>query len=264
MEDHLPISSRIEIGVGVVLSALQILFPDALSFGRWLLVFGLLITLHGIFPHVHTKSFWISGHRRFYLGLTALLFCGIYQWARIASGSPNPTLSARILITKMEIVPAGSLPNGGAPWSAVNVYFANFSQIPAEQEASVSMVLPISGTITADQADAQVRVGQDQLLSAFKWDELMAAKKGHEINKEDPGTFFSIPSAPRGDQADRVAGYFNSKEPNKRLYILVAIKYRDRSMGDRERSVTEGCGYFLGDNSPMHQCGRNQVVLEHF
>ena len=182
----------------------------------------------------------------------------------ISPKDTQPPELARILITKMEIILAGSLPKNAAPWSAVNVYFANFSEVPADEEASASTVLPIAGTITAEQAEEQVRTEQDKLLTAFKWDELMSTNKGREINKEDPQTFFTIPSAPTGDQAQRVGAYFNSNEPNKKLYILVAIKYRTHSMDTHTRSVTEGCGYFLGDDSPMHRCGRNRIFFEHF
>ena len=61
----------------------------------------------------------------------------------------------------------------------------------------------------------------------------------------------------------QVESYFASKEPNKRLYTIVTIKYKDSAMKDDERGVVEQCGYIIGNDSPIHECGRIRTFIEH-
>src|ERR1700674_4583890 len=78
MEERFPRSSRIEIGVGVVVTALQFLFPNSVGIGRGLLALGLLIIAHGVFPDLFRIRFWTE-ERLYYV--FAALFFSVTAWA---------------------------------------------------------------------------------------------------------------------------------------------------------------------------------------
>lgn len=62
-EERLPNSSRIEIGVGVLISGIQLWFPNAVPLGRSMFFLGILIILHGGFPKLFTIAFWDAVNR---------------------------------------------------------------------------------------------------------------------------------------------------------------------------------------------------------
>lgn len=57
-EEKLPQSSRIEIGAGIVLAALQFWFPNLPVIGSILFPIGVLVIIHGACPQIIKRSFW--------------------------------------------------------------------------------------------------------------------------------------------------------------------------------------------------------------
>jgi hypothetical protein len=84
MEEKLPQSSRIEIGVGIVIAALQFWFPNLPVVGSILLPLGLLIILHGALPAVFERSFW-DVVNRFYAFVAVLTLGSVFLMAHVVN-----------------------------------------------------------------------------------------------------------------------------------------------------------------------------------
>jgi len=138
-----------------------------------------------------------------------------------------------------------------------SVYYHNAGKLPTDEMAVFHNVLTSDNVID----ESSIKLAQDRLLQNPRWDAAMLEAKGNELYSDRQASFFSIPNA-RGEEFDQLAQYLLSEAPSKQMVVVVAFRYRDKSMGEHMRNLTEGCGYFLGNSSTLHYCGRNRVIAE--
>jgi hypothetical protein len=141
----------------------------------------------------------------------------------------------------------------------IDVRFDNAGVLSAD-EVATRFSLRVDNKEVADQV---IRQDQDNLLALPEWNDLMKNASGREIEHGD-GRFFSIPDGTAGAITDLMTAYFSSTDRDKRIYVTVAFKFRDRSMAKGVRGVSETCGWILGDQSALHNCGRNRSFLERY
>jgi hypothetical protein len=173
------------------------------------------------------------------------------------SSTPSQN-QAKIRVDDLTAVWAPSVQPNPPPWSAFNVNYSNFGELPADEIANMVSWFFQIGELSPETVISE----QDKLLNSTAWEKLMLTKKGIELYKEDKGQFFSIPYTRTDAGFSKIQEYFASTDVNKKFYVLVVFKYRDRSMAPNVRGVTEHCGFIVGNAGAQHICGRNRIFLE--
>jgi hypothetical protein len=72
---------------------------------------------------------------------------------------------------------------------------------------------------------------------------------------------FSAPNPPSNYMTSQYEDILAGK---KRLYVFVALKYRDAALPANEVRVTEFCGWFSGKLDSWGNCGHNRTFVEQF
>jgi hypothetical protein len=168
----------------------------------------------------------------------------------------DPFLSpehARMSVTSIEGARSDSFPY------IINVTTSNKGSSAADEVAGWWKAVPATNEVD----EQTLRSYQDEILRSPALTSRMAESKGREI---EPGgvKVFTIPDLSDPQVAASMLSYFRLGNPNKRIYILYVTAFRDRLMPPNVRGVTEHCGWILGNQSLLHDCGRSRSYLEKF
>jgi hypothetical protein len=177
----------------------------------------------------------------------------------------TPPQPARIDIVRVVPVPAQN--KAKEPGLFINVYYANRGGVPAYSliHQAVLVPSPKRGLTEAEELSYITLANSIEVKPSNSDPESLARVGSMSENELQPGDhpehFFTVPGNDP-DTASLGAMYPAFISGEQRLYIFIAVKYKDRTLPPKTVTMTEFCGWFSGTFEMWHNCGHNRVIRQ--
>ncbi|MCL4524682.1 MAG: hypothetical protein M1453_03160 [Acidobacteria bacterium] len=134
----------------------------------------------------------------------------------------------------------------------LNVFRVNRGTLPAQGTVQYFALLVPEFPLTPKEEDAKMQHAVSKVKS-------LPFDYNNEIQPGDNSSFFSLPDMPNIQAELMTREYDNIVSGRKRLYVFVAMKYRDSALDTRRVRITEFCAWFSETFDLWHNCHGNRI-----
>lgn len=182
------------------------------------------------------------------LGIPTCL--GLLFWPTNAQKALPTTQESRLEITNIVGVPVTNSKRHSTGFM-LSVYYANEGNIAATCMVHRTIIVPSENPLTPAEERQYWKIAGAVPPPSNQNEEIQPGLA--------PKHLFSVPQ--EDDEIEQLGR--TAKEVlagRKRLYVFIAMKYRDRSLPDNQVRVNEICGWFINSFDLWHNCGDRTYI----